>query len=312
MKRKKGSSATTDLRYFLQRSATKKQQPEPEIVTPSTNESQQQLVVFQGQRDTRTSTPQPQPVRHEQPVEPPIIEDVESMPLDESDSGEENNDYDIEHDPGLRVPMSSYPVNSRDSVKRALIAMGPCQPKMKKEDFPQHECGGMRRFNLKWFAEFKWIEYSVHKDAAYCFVCYLFKDSCSVAGGDAFVHEGFQNWNLKARIRKHAGGIDSYHHEAEERYDFFMRPKTSIRESIASNTEQFKAKYRARLTWSLKCIRFLLHQGLAFHGHDETKDSLNKGNFRELLAWLAGNFEEVNLVVLGNAPQNCQMIDHKI
>ena len=55
-----------------------------------------------------------------------------------------------------------------------------------------------------------------------------------------------------------------------------------------------------------------MRQGLAFRGHDETKDSLNKGNFQELLAWLAGNFEEVNLVVLENAPQNCQMIDHKI
>jgi hypothetical protein len=55
-----------------------------------------------------------------------------------------------------------------------------------------------------------------------------------------------------------------------------------------------------------------LRQGLAFRGHDEKKDSLNRGNFRELLAWLAGNFEEVNQVVLENAPQNCQMIDHKI
>jgi hypothetical protein len=55
-----------------------------------------------------------------------------------------------------------------------------------------------------------------------------------------------------------------------------------------------------------------LRQGLAFRGHDESLDSLNKGNFRELLSWLAGNFEEVNQVVLGNAPQNCQMVDHKI
>jgi hypothetical protein len=51
---------------------------------------------------------------------------------------------------------------------------------------------------------------------------------------------------------------------------------------------------------------------LAFRGHDETKESNIVGNFRELLAWLAGNFEEVNKVVLENAPQNCQMIDHKI
>jgi hypothetical protein len=55
-----------------------------------------------------------------------------------------------------------------------------------------------------------------------------------------------------------------------------------------------------------------LRQGLAFHGYDESLDSQNKGNFRELLSWLAGNFEEVNQVVLGNAPQNCQMVDHKI
>ena len=38
MKRKKGSSAVTDLRSFLQKSAAKKKQTEPEIVTPSTNE----------------------------------------------------------------------------------------------------------------------------------------------------------------------------------------------------------------------------------------------------------------------------------
>nr|XP_034570833.1 zinc finger MYM-type protein 1-like [Setaria viridis] len=136
--------------------------------------------------------------------------------------------------------------------------------------------------------------------------------NCKFPGGDAFVIEGFRNWNMKKRIHRHVGAIDSAHSEAEEKYRLFTRPKASIRESVASNTTQFKAKYLARLTWSLKCIRFLLRQGLAFRGHDETKDSLNKGNFRELLAWLAGNFEEVNLVVLENAPQNCQMIDHKI
>jgi hypothetical protein len=132
------------------------------------------LVVFQGLSDTGTSSVPPQPVRNEQRQsgEPPIKEDDESMPpaqSDSSDSDEDNNDdYDIEHDPGLRIPMSSYPVNARDSVRRALIAMGPCRPKMKKEDFPQHKCGGIHRFNLKWFDEFKWIEYSVHRDAAYC------------------------------------------------------------------------------------------------------------------------------------------------
>jgi len=152
----------------------------------------------------------------------------------------------------------------------------------------------------------------VQKDAAYCFVCYLFKDRGKFPGGDAFVEEGFRNWNMKGRFRKHVGAINSAHSEAKEKYDMFRRPSTSIRESVASNTAEFKVKYLARLTWSLKCIRYLLRQGLAFRGHDEGKNSHNQGNFRELLAWLAGNFEEVNKVVLGNAPGNCQMIDHKI
>lgn len=55
-----------------------------------------------------------------------------------------------------------------------------------------------------------------------------------------------------------------------------------------------------------------MHQGLAFRGHDESEESLNKGNFLELLNWLAGNFEEVDKVVLKNAPQNCKMTCHEI
>jgi len=67
-----------------------------------------------------------------------------------------------------------------------------------------------------------------------------------------------------------------------------------------------------RLTWTLKCLRFLLRQGLAFRGHDESEESLNEGNFLELLNWLAGNFNEVDKVVLKNAPQNCKMTWHEI
>jgi len=235
MKRK--NSATTDLRAFLARATAKKKQVEPKSVPESCNESQMQVVVFQGQSgsgqtfDNGTSTVPPEPVRatQRQPAEPPITE------VDESKSSDEDNDdYELEHDPGLRAPISSYPINDQDSVRRAYIAMGRCQPNMK--NFLQHMCGGMRRFQHKWFAEFKWIEYSVQKDAAYCFVCYLFKDSCKFAGGDAFVDEGFRNWNMKRRICRHAGAIDSAHSKAEEKYRLFMRPKASVRESIASNT----------------------------------------------------------------------------
>src|SRR4051812_11221766 len=40
--------------------------------------------------------------------------------------------------------------------------------------------------------------------------------------------------------------------------------------------------------------------------------SQNKGNFLKLLNWLVGNFEEVDKVVLKNAPPNCKMTHHDI
>jgi hypothetical protein len=40
---------------------------------------------------------------------------------------------------------------------------------------------------------------------------------------------------------------------------------------------------------------------LAFRGHDEKDDSHNRGNFLELLEWLAANNEEVSKLVQ-NAP----------
>jgi hypothetical protein len=52
----------------------------------------------------------------------------------------------------------------------------------------------MRRFNSAWFKEYKWLEYSILKDTAYCLYCYLFNpDIGKQVEGDLFVTEGFSN-----------------------------------------------------------------------------------------------------------------------
>jgi len=61
------------------------------------------------------------------------------------------------------------------------------------------------------------------------------------------------------------------------------------------------------LNASVDCIHFLQQQGLAFRGHDESKNSSNQGNFRELLQFLAKYNEEIDKVVLENALENHQM-----
>lgn len=59
-------------------------------------------------------------------------------------------------------------------------------------------------------------------------------------------------------------------------------------------------------------VRFLLEQGLAFRGHDESSTSLNRGNFLEMLDWYAARCKDVADVINENAPGNCQLTSHEI
>ncbi|KAI5314848.1 hypothetical protein L3X38_044024 [Prunus dulcis] len=161
-------------------------------------------------------------------------------------------------DPGLRPQMLEYDPNIRDEVRRAYLQKGPCQPK--DHTFPQTDLSGYdRRFNVKWFDEFDWLEYSISKDAAFCLYCYLFKSNFRIGQGcsDAFTEMGFRNWKKKDKIRQHVGPVGT----------------------------------------SLDCVRFLLRQGLPFRGHDESDTSSNKGNYLELLQFLADHDEKVKAVV---------------
>ncbi|KAL6533012.1 hypothetical protein OROMI_027124 [Orobanche minor] len=69
-----------------------------------------------------------------------------------------------------------------------------------------------------------------------------------------------------------------------------------------------KLDYSIRLNASIDCIRWLLAQGLAFRGHDESDKSRNQGNFLELLKFLANHDENV----LKNAPINLQLTSPRI
>ncbi|XP_039145553.1 zinc finger MYM-type protein 1-like [Dioscorea cayenensis subsp. rotundata] len=70
--------------------------------------------------------------------------------------------------------------------------------------------------------------------------------------------------------------------------------------------------YRIRLTAILDVTRFLLKQGLPFRGNDESSNSLNKGNFLELLEWYSLRNEEVWKTINQNAPGNNQLTSPKI
>ena len=102
----------------------------------------------------------------------------ESFPVQDSSSSSKQTrvDFNLENLPldlGLRQKISFYHPNNHDEIRRYYLIKGPCQPIVC--DYPV-SCffGKPHRFRSEWYVNRKWLEYSIDKDAAFCFYCYLF------------------------------------------------------------------------------------------------------------------------------------------
>ncbi|KAK4573404.1 hypothetical protein RGQ29_031388 [Quercus rubra] len=212
-------------------------------------------------------------------------------------------DFNLENhpsDPGLRQKISSYHPNNHDEIRRHYLTKGPCQPIL--DVFPvSYFSKKPRRFRSDWYRGRKWLEYSIEKDAAFCFYCYLFgqQDIGKQGGGETFVTKGFKLWNQVAKLDSHVGGVNSTHSQQH------------IQSVLVKQSNKDKQDYRVQLNAIVDCIRFLLCRGLAFRGHDESQGSSDKGNFLELVQFLGDHNESIN-EVLQIAPKNCKLTHPEI
>ncbi|XP_022860613.1 zinc finger MYM-type protein 1-like [Olea europaea var. sylvestris] len=153
----------------------------------------------------------------------------------------------------------------------------------------------------------------IENDVAYCLHCYLFKlDRGGQGGGHILTKTGFRDWKHKSTLKDHVGLIDSAYNQAFAKCTNLMNKKQSISHVISSQSSSQQKNYKTRLTAVLDCTRFLLMQGLSSRGHDESKESLNKGNLIELLNWYATRRKKINEVLFSNAPGNDQMTSPSI
>jgi hypothetical protein len=104
----------------------------------------------------------------------------------------------VEVDPGLRKKITS------DNQRRYLLQTGPFQPKLPR--FPVNESipkDKQCRFSSKWYQEYPHLEYSIEKDAAFCFVCCLFPEGVGRQNADpAWVTVGVRNWTKMKSVGK--------------------------------------------------------------------------------------------------------------
>nr|XP_028962138.1 uncharacterized protein LOC114826236 [Malus domestica] len=208
-------------------------------------------------------------------------------------------------DPGLRRRMLDYPLNCREAIRRYYLQKEPCQP---KSHIMPRKASDNRCFITGWFDNFKWLEYSIVKDAAFCRYCYLFKcdfDKAGGSGSDVFTTKGFTNWRKgPENFRVHEGGAGSLHNKAMQQAKDLMTQKQHIVTFVIKQTDEARVNYHTLLSGALDCTRWLLRQGLAFRGHDESLKSSNRGNYIDLMQFLADHNEKVRKVVFENGPKN--------
>ena len=113
----------------------------------------------------------------------------------------------------------------------------PVQPVI---DFPRRRYGSSSRcFQVSWYTLFPWIEYSIERDAAYCFACRFFGVSPDVV----FTHSGFHDW-------KHARGKDgvlTYHNTKCTKHKNAMLSWQQYKSTVANSTSVSVQLDRQRL-----------------------------------------------------------------
>ena len=130
------------------------------------------------------------------------------------------------------------------------------------------------------------------------------------AGYKAFVVEGWNGYHRKERLKIHVGNVDGSHFIAMKKCDDLLQRSQHIDVVLHQQSEASKRAYFTTLNGSIDTARLLLKQGLPFHSHDESKESLNKGKFLEVFYCLAEHDPNLGKTV-GLAGNSC-MVAHEI
>ncbi|XP_026450916.1 zinc finger MYM-type protein 1-like [Papaver somniferum] len=192
----------------------------------------------------------------------------------------QRNGGTYERDTGLRRQIYEYPVNQRD--------------------------------------EHSWLEYSIEKNKAYCFPCFIFetdppkRHAFTIEGFSDFKHIGSNKTVSTCSFVQHVGHIKSSHMVAVETCENLRRPSHHIDRVFRKQSKEIITKNRLRLKVAIETVKVLGLHACPFRGNDESLESTNRGKFIVLMKYAAILNDKIDEVVLGNAPGNAMYTSPKI
>ncbi|XP_073061901.1 uncharacterized protein [Primulina eburnea] len=223
----------------------------------------------------------------------------------------------LKRDPGLRRQIWEYSPNEQEEIRRAYLNLKAFQPILSEYPLNKNSLHP-RRFQSSWYELFPWLEYSLAKDKAFCFPCFIFNKPSGCPKQTAFTVDGFDNWK-KVRSGKtcsfqcHIGkdNVSSPHRIAEKACDDLMNQPRHIQRFFDKVSLETVARNRLRLKVGIHVVRLLALQGVPFRGHDESSNSSNCGNFLEFLDIVALYNDELSCAI-EKAPKNTKYTCHDI
>jgi len=178
--------------------------------------------------------------------------------------------------------------------------------------YPRTKFGEKQRsFNSSWYEQFKWLEYSLTADRAFCFPCRLFNNSSGINVGHAEVNYskvGFNNWkNATSKFREHQ--LTKTHLNSTNSLTEFLHSKPidiildENNEQIRSQKEIQRLKNRQIMNRLIDITLCLGIGGRSFRGKNEKDSSFNKGLFKDIVTLLS-KYDPLLKSHLDSGPKN--------
>uniref|UniRef100_A0A3B4X175 TTF-type domain-containing protein n=1 Tax=Seriola lalandi dorsalis TaxID=1841481 RepID=A0A3B4X175_SERLL len=167
-----------------------------------------------------------------------------------------------------------------------------------------------RSFSAKWYSKFQWLEYSISRDAVFCKPCRHFPEAA---------HErsinGFKDWkHFSEFCAKHKAS--RAHAAALGKMDGYKQSHQPGRGNVINQlnndaSQSFIERNRQHLMVVIDLVLFCAKQEIPLRGHRENPDTLNKGNFLELLNLVSKYDPEIKRR-LDELPNNGKLLHHDI
>ena len=188
----------------------------------------------------------------------------------------------------------NYLLKNRFSLQKSefqikVLNSGRFIPSTSVAKLTQKDGSKIRKISPNHFKTFKWLTYSTEENKLYCFDCLLFcTDNCVE---NQWCKTGYKNLkNIMARGRKHQNS--RAHLRNAMKLSCFEKKKIqkylskAYNQNISKHNEMV-SRNRYILKRIVGSVTYLVSQELAFRANDESKNSLQQGNYLELLKLLA-------------------------